>query len=176
MNFDRLREARFRDWLETHRAIFHKIARAYAATPEDQRELFQDMVVQLWRSLPGFREQCQPVTWVYRVCLNTALGWRRGQLRRRLATEAELRRVEQTFSEEPRPGWTQEESELLARLYAAIQALPPEERTLVVLSLDDLSYRDISEITGLAENHVGVVPHRARRKLADQLKEVRDEL
>ena len=54
--------------------------------------------------------------------------------------------------------------------------LPAGERSLVLLSLDGLSYREIGELTGLKENHVGVVLTRARQKLAEELKEVRDEL
>jgi RNA polymerase sigma-70 factor (ECF subfamily) len=176
MTPDREREARFHEWLREHRGILHKIARAHASTAAEQEELFHDMALQIWRSLPGFREQCRPVTWVYRVCFNTALEWRRGQRRRRLATETEVGRVEQMISAEPRPGWTQEESELLARLYAAIQALPDGERTVVVLSLEGLSYREIGEITGVTENHIGVTLNRARGKLATSLEEVRNEL
>lgn len=176
MNPGRELEARFHAWLREHRGIFYKIARAHASSAAEQEELFHDMALQLWRSLPAFREQCRPVTWIYRVCLNTALEWRRGQRRRRLANEAELERVEQMISTEPRPGWTQEESELLARLYAAIQTLPDGERTIVVLSLEGLSYREIGEITGLTENHIGVVLSRTRGKLAASLQEVRNEL
>jgi RNA polymerase sigma-70 factor (ECF subfamily) len=61
-------------------------------------------------------------------------------------------------------------------LYVAIRAQPPEQRTILLLSLDGLGYREIAELTGLTENHVGVTLTRARQKLAEQLKEVRDEL
>jgi RNA polymerase sigma-70 factor, ECF subfamily len=173
---DHEREVRFKAWIEEHRGIFYKISRAYAPAPGEQVELFQEMVVQLWRSMPGFQAQCRPVTWVYRVCVNTALEWRRGQRRRRLATDADLERFDQIGSNDPRPGWTHEESELLGHLYEAIHALPTAERTAVVLSLDGLSYREISEITGMNDNHVGVVLNRARAKLAETLKDVRHEL
>lgn len=176
MSSARAHEARFKVWLEEHRGIFHRIARAYAATEADQADLFQEMAAQLWRSLPGFREQCRPVTWVYRVCLNTALGWQRGQRRRNTLVARDGEPLEHARSAEPRPGWTQENEELLAQLYGRIRALPAGERSLVLLSLDGLSYREISELTGLKENHVGVVLTRARQKLADELKEVRDEL
>ena len=176
MTIDPQREARFKEWLNEHRGVFHRIARAYASTPEDQADLFQEMAAQLWRSLPGFKAQCLPVTWVYRVCLNTALGWRRGSARARDFAAQDGEKIETARSEEPRPGWTHENDELLARLYAQIRELPAGERSLVLLSLDGLSYREISELTGLKENHVGVALSRARQKLAAGLKEVRDEL
>ena len=176
MNTDRDREVRFKAWWHEHRGIFHRLARAYAATAEDQADLFQDMAVQLWRSLPGFREQCRPVTWIYRVCLNTAMGWQRGRRSRLAFATMEFDRIEHAPSEEPRPGWTHEKAELLARLYDGIRALAVDERTVILLSLDGLSYREIGEITGLTENHVGVALTRARQALAKKLKEVRDEL
>jgi RNA polymerase sigma-70 factor, ECF subfamily len=170
------RELRFKAWIAEYRGIFHKIARAYAPAARDHEELFHDMVVQLWRSLPGFREQCRPVTWIYRVCLNTALEWRRGQQRRRLARPEDIRRLDEVSADDRGPGWTHAQSELLDQLYAAIHALPPAERTTIVLSLEGLGYREISEITGLKENHVGVVLNRARTRLAESLKKVRHEL
>ena len=176
MTADRQREVRFKDWLNEYRGIFHRIARAYGATREDQADLVQEMAAQLWRSVPGFRAQCQPVTWVYRVCLNTALGWRRDSARQHAFAALDRERIDLAPSEEPRPGWTHENDELLARLYAHIRELPPGERSLVLLSLDGLSYREISDLTGLTENHVGVTLSRARQKLTMALKEVRDEL
>lgn len=169
------RDALFIDWTEAHRGIFFKIARAYANEPADQADLVQDMLVQLWRSLANFRAQCQPSTWIYRVCLNTALTWRRGERtrRERVIDGADMSLA---VAPDPRPGHTQEELELLTRLYAAVRELPQVERTLIVLSLDGLSYREIGEISGITENHVGVALNRARRKLSEMMKEVHHEL
>lgn len=170
------RETLFLAWLEEHRGIFYRLSRAYTESAEDQADLAQEMAAQLWRSLPGFRQQCQPVTWVYRVCLNTALGWRRGAIHRPRPENRTHEAIEALVSAEPRPGWTHEQEELLVRLYDAIRQLPTGERSLVLLSLDGLSYREISELTGLTENHVGVALSRARQKLAVTLKEVSHEL
>ena len=74
--------ARFDDWLVVHRGIVFKVARSYAAQPADEAELVQEILVQLWRSASGFNGQCSVVTWIYRVSLNTALMWQRGQRRR----------------------------------------------------------------------------------------------
>jgi RNA polymerase sigma-70 factor (ECF subfamily) len=169
------RDRLFIDWTEAHRGIFFKIARAYAPEPADQADLVQGMLVQLWRTLANFRAQCQPSTWIYRVCLNTALTWRRDVHTRRERVIDGMD-INLAVSPDPRPGHAQEELELLARLYAAIRELPQVERTLIVLSLDGLSYREMSEISGLTENHVGVGLNRARRKLSELMKEVHHEL
>src|SRR4051812_47194449 len=89
------RETRFNAWLTEHRGIIHKIARAYEAGAANQADLRQEMALQLWSSLPAFREEAKPSTWVYRVCLNTALSWRRAVARRerRIEPGADLTRI-----------------------------------------------------------------------------------
>lgn len=169
-------DRQFCAWLGEHRGIFVKIARAYASEPEDQRDLLQEMQLQVWRSLGSFRGQAQPSTWIYRVCLNTALAWCRAE-RRQPSSSADAPELPTEIpSDEGRPGHSHEKAELLLQLYAAIRQLAPAERSLVLLLLDGLSYREISEITGLTENHVGVALTRARGRLAEKLKGIRDEL
>lgn len=169
-------ESRFAAWLTEHGAIPRKLSRAYAFEAADIDELHQEMLVQLWRSLSHFRGQAKASTWIYRVCLNTALTGRRERLRR----EARLIPVAQPAADAACPGATpadaHEHQERLAALMEAVRALPPAERALVVLALDGLGHREIGEITGLTENHVGVALLRARRKLAARMKGVADEL
>ena len=148
MKPDPARVARFQEWWGEHRGIVWRIIRSYAADPEDQEDLRQEMAAQLWRSLPGFREQCRPVTWIYRVCLQTALVWRRDEGTRLRRVTTDDGPVTRAASTDPRPGACGEKEELLEKLYAAIRAQPPEQRSILLLSLDGLSYREIAELTG----------------------------
>ena len=168
--------ARFDDWLVVHRGIVFKVARSYAAQPADEAELVQEILVQLWRSASGFKGQCSVVTWIYRVSLNTALMWQRGQRRRHAVMESTPTPRYEVPAPEPRSGWTAEQAELLEQLYAAIRSLSPAERMIVLLSLDGLSYREIGEVSGISENSVGVALTRARQKLTLMLEGVRNEL
>lgn len=165
-------ESRYTEWLREYRGILLKVARSFAATTVDQEELFQEMMLQLWRSLPRFQAQSKPSTWIYRVCLNTAQTWRRTAQRREYLTGP---LPVDAACEKPTPGVAQERGETLAALYAAIRSLGEADRALVLLLLDGQSYREISEITGLTENHVGVALTRVRKKLAEAMKEVRHE-
>lgn len=166
---------RFASWLREHRGILHKVARAYAATPADHADLAQEMALQLWRSLPAFRGQAAASTWIYRVCLNTALTWRRGTARRErdLVPGADLSQVS---TMEASPAEDVGQRELVEKLYAAIHGLPEFDRALMLLTLDGLAYREIAEVTGLTENHVGVALTRARKRLTALVKGVTDEL
>jgi RNA polymerase sigma-70 factor (ECF subfamily) len=167
--------ARFQSWLEEHRGIVVKVARSFAPGPADAADLQQEMLLQVWTSLASYAGQAKPSTWIYRVCLNTALTWRRGTARR----EA---RIESGFdptvlaAEAASPAEQTGDREMLEKLYTAIHALPMFDRALVLLALDGLAYREIAEITGLTENHVGVSLTRARKRLAELMKGVTDEL
>ena len=139
-----------------------KVARSFAASPEDQKDLRQQMHLQIWRSIGNFAAQARVSTWVYRVCLNTAMTWRRAERRRRLFFESvdppDLLPFEAAPSD-PR----------LEVLYAAIRALPRADRALLLLYLDERSYREIAEVTGLTESNVGVRLLRLKRALAGRL-------
>lgn len=169
------RAALYQQWLAEHGGIVVKVARSFAATPADAADLRQELLVQLWAALPDFAGRAQASTFIYRVCLNTALTWRRGTTRRERRIEPGAD-VGQLAAEAASPAEQADSRDLLEVLYAAIHGLADSDRALVLLSLDDLSYREIADITGLTENHVGVALNRARRRLADRLKGVTHEL
>jgi RNA polymerase sigma-70 factor (ECF subfamily) len=162
-------------WLQEHRGIFMKVARSFARGDAEVAELQQEMLFQLWLSLRGFSGQAKPSTWIYRVCLNTALTWRRSTTRRERHFD-EAASLEDLAAAGRSPAESAERKEWLEKLYAALRLLAETERALVVLMLDGLSYREIADVTGLTENHVGVALTRARRRLAEHLKGVTDEL
>jgi RNA polymerase sigma factor (sigma-70 family) len=168
-------EVRFSILLKEYGGILHKVARAYAAEPVDQADLFQEMTLQLWTSLPAFRGESTASTWIYRVCLHTALTRRRRAWRRErdIQPGVDLSHVRAAAAT---PAESAGQRELVEKLYAAIQAMPDFDRALVLLMLEGLAYREIADVTGLTENHVGVALTRARKRLAALMKGVTDEL
>jgi len=168
-------EKLFSQWLHDHRGILVKVSRSFTRAPEDQNDLFQEMMFQLWQSLPRFRGDAKPSTWIYRVCLNTAIRWRRAEGRResRIEPNADITRLTVDAAS---PAESAGQRELLEKLYRAIHAMPEFDRSLVLLALDGLGYREMAEITGLTENHVGVALTRARKRLAELMKGSTDEL
>ena len=163
-------ESLFKRWLIEHEGAVLKVARAYTLTAEDCQDLAQEILLQVWRSLPQFQGRASPATWFYRVALNTALGWHRKERRRRT-------RQRPILAVEDRPVAGLDSSgqmvqrEAVERLYAAIRRLPGTDAALVLLYLDDLSYRQIAEILGISENNVGVKLNRAKSALAAQMNE-----
>jgi RNA polymerase sigma factor (sigma-70 family) len=156
MKRDRDRDESFLALLNTHQALLHRIARAYAADA-DRQDLFQDIVCQLWRSYPTFRRESAVVTWMYRVALNTAIT----SLRRRSRRPAPLP-IE--AAGEPAAPAIFDESDAAA-LHRAIRELNDIDRALVMCYLDDFSYARIGEILGMSESNVGARLTRVRAKL-----------
>ena len=165
----------FRGWLDAHTGLMWKVVRGCAAAPPDQEDLFQEVLLQLWSSIPAFRGEAKATTWIYRVAWNTALAWRRGERRRREGHETFIK-----FSPAPQvqPSHldAQPEQEIVERLYAAIRQLPKMDASLALMHLDGLSYQEMAEVLGISENYIGVKLNRIRKQLADQLKGASNEL
>jgi len=150
------------DWMEAHKAILFKVSRAYGATHADREDLFQEIVLQLWHSVPAFRGDAAVTTWIYRVALNTALAWNRRErkhYRERQDFESAAPLLTAPAARDPRLEW----------IYHRIGELDEVNRSLALLLLDGFSYREMAEILGLTESHVGVKINRIKSALADKL-------
>lgn len=168
-------EARFAAWMAEHGGILDRVARSHARGEAERRDLRRELAFQVWCSCGRFEGAARPATWIYRVCLNTALTWRRDTGRRLRRTDGEVD-VAALSSALPGPDAAAERGDLLEHLYSGLRALSDTDRSLLLLQLDGLSYRDMAEVLGVTENHVGVALNRARQRLAARLKGVIDEL
>jgi RNA polymerase sigma-70 factor, ECF subfamily len=167
-------EAGFLKLIEENRPKILKICRAYAWNFSDRDDLYQEILFQIWRALPGLKQNGYAGTWLYRVALNTSISFvRRHAARKGRATPHEpshlARRIES--AQAPAEG----DNVRLSRLYEAIAQLNEAEKALVVLFLEDLSYEEMADALGLSANHVGVALHRAKKKLSALMKEAAHE-
>lgn len=124
--------------------------------------MYQEIIVQLWSSLPAFRGESKFTTWMYRVALNTAIAGLRKKRRRGVLIPLEdshTGRVEQADPDEHRPRDT------VAELHAAIQALTPVEKAIVTLYLENKSYQEMEEVLGINEGTLRVKMTRIKDKL-----------
>jgi RNA polymerase sigma-70 factor (ECF subfamily) len=168
-------ETIFRRWLAAHLGLMLKVVRGCTAAPADQDDLFQDVCLQLWQSIPAFRGEARETTWIYRVAFNTALAWRRGERRRREGHETFLK-FDLSPQMQPSHAEALPEQEIVRQLYAAIRQLPKVDASLALMHLDGLSYAEMAEVLGLSENYIGVKLNRIRKQLAEQLKGAGHEL
>lgn len=154
-------EADFMRLLEDNKARILRLCRAYTSSREDREDLFQEITVQIWKALPGFRGEAQVSTWLYRIALNAALRFAEKQRRPKLALMERLSWFEET-TPHPADDTTRERTEQLQR---CIQGLAEHDRAVIVLYLEECSYKEISRITGLSETNVGVKIKRIKEKL-----------
>lgn len=148
------RETIFHRWLTDHRAILFKVVRSYATSREDEEDLFQEMALQLWRSVPAFRSESKETTWLYRIALNVALKWSARE-ERRIREEPTTVLNESTAADDQ-----------LEWLYEKIRALSKTDRSLILLLLDGFSYQQIADIVGISTTNVGVKIYRIKKQLA----------
>jgi len=156
---------RFVDLIEKHQGILHRICSVYANHSHDRQDLFQDMVLQLWRSYASFRAQSSFTTWMYRVALNTALLQRRRATRRPDLTRGGEAEIASVPVPAPAP------NDGVGLLRACIRELPTLDRAIVLLHLEERSYDETAEITGLSRSNVSVRLVRLKERLRRMLEE-----
>ena len=163
------REKQFKYWLETHKGLIFRVIRTYAVTAEDRDDLFQEILLQLWSSIDNFQGKAKETTWIYRIALNTTLGWQRRETRKQKTHSALVLKFKET-------GNTQDNTPLpydpkiLDQLYQAIRQLSVADSSVIVMHLDGLSYDEMAEVLGISTNHVGVRLNRAKTRLAKLMK------
>jgi RNA polymerase sigma-70 factor, ECF subfamily len=163
---DSERDRIFGEWLAGHQGILFKVVHAYAFEHADRQDLFQEVVLQVWRSVDAFRGQCSVSTWMYRVALNTALAWTRKEGRHQRGKQP-LEGVEGLLTTSPSEG----RDPRVEWLYQQIAQLKEVDRSVALLLLDGISYKEIAAIVGLTESNVGVKINRIKSALAGKNRE-----
>jgi len=157
----------FETWLDKHKGLVFKIVRAYAFTAMDREDLFQEVVIQVWHSVPTFRHECAVTTWMYRIALNTAIRWS-GRERKHHDRHEDLEAANYVLHE------VSPIDEQLTWLYAEIAKLDEIDRSIALLLLEGFSYREMAGITGLTESNVGVRINRIKIRLVNRSKKTAD--
>ena len=143
--------------------IFYKVASFYAKTNESRKDLYQEIVLQLWKAYPSFRNDAKISTWIYRIALNTAVTLIRKEKRAVSLASMDIYKVQLPDNIDS------ELDDRIQQLYKQIEHLNQLEKALVLLYLEEKSYAEISEITGISESNVGTRLSRIKQKLREQM-------
>jgi RNA polymerase sigma-70 factor (ECF subfamily) len=157
------RERMFEELFQRHKAPIQRLCFAYLNSPGEVEDLFQEIMSNVWNALPKFRGEAQAGTWLYRIAVNTAL------LYRRKWRPAEP--LPELVDESAGAHRDLEDRERLDALRRAIAVLPDQDRLVVTLLLEGLSYREIAEVTGLTVNYVGVKLSRIKQAIEQRMTE-----
>ncbi len=158
----------FADLLERHRGIVLKVAGSYAANPDDRADLAQDIAAQLWRAWPSYAPERPVTTWMYRIALNVAISHLRG---RSLRDRHHVPYDEALHADGDQGAAIDDDHETgqrLRMLERVIAALPPLDRALMLLYLDERSQREIADVLGISESNVSTRISRLKQRLRDE--------
>lgn len=151
------RERQFLELFDKNRASIRRLCFGYLNSASEVDDLFQEIMTNVWHSLPSFRGEAKISTWVYRIAVNTAMvyrkKWKQGE---------ELPEIQDLS---PCAHQNLEQRERLTMLHDAIATLPDQDRLIITLLLEGLSYKEIADVTGITVNYVGVKISRIKEAL-----------
>ncbi len=149
--------------IREHEGVIYKVSRVYFDQEEDQKDLYQEIVYQLWRSYDSFDERSKWSTWMYRVALNTAISYlKRAKSKVNKVSSERL----DNFKMEPFDPVMEERIEWL---YKSIQTLSVIEKGIILLYLEGKPHEEIASITGFSTSNVGTRISRIKEKLKRQI-------
>ena len=157
-------EQEFIKLIQAHEPLILKVCNMYCQDQEDREDLYQDIVIQLWKSFPSFGQHSKVTTWLYRVALNTAVS-RFRKWKKRPA----MKPINEQILTIPQPD-SREQEDSRRRIHAAIEGLNKIDRAIILLYLEKTQYREIAEIMGISASNVGFRINRIKQKLRDTLK------
>jgi RNA polymerase sigma factor (sigma-70 family) len=152
--------------IKENEGILYKITRVYTDTIEDQKDLYQEIVYQLWKSFDSFKGNSKISTWIYRIALNTSITSL--SKRKKKVPQVNLD-VELLHVIEEKDAHIDEQLELL---YKTIKQLNVIEKGLILLFLEGKSYDEIAVITGFSGSNVGTRLSRIKKKLKENIKNI----
>ncbi|WP_350293958.1 sigma-70 family RNA polymerase sigma factor [uncultured Croceitalea sp.] len=149
----------YKSYIYPHLGIIIKICRAYTNTQEDFEDYFQEVCLQIWRSKANFNEQSAWSTWVYRLTLNVCLTFTRKKKRNvTVIDNIEHNEIDDDYES----AFT---SESFRMLNEAIKKLSKLDRAIILLYLEEKSYKEIAEIIGLSSGNIGTRINRIKNRL-----------
>ena len=149
--------------IKENEGLIYKVSRAYCDAREDAEDLYQEIVYQLWKSYPSFRNESKLSTWMYRIALNTSIAHLSKQKKKGEQVPIDDSMLNRTDSNDNN---IEEQSR---QLFALIKKLDDIEKGIILLYLEGKSYAEIAIITGFSTSNVGTRLGRVKQKLQSQI-------
>lgn len=158
-------EKQFEKYIKEHEGLIYKVCLVYAYTEADRQDLFQEIIVQLWKAFPKFSGQSKFSTWLYSVAINTAISGLRRQ--KNFIDTYEPAALPQQIDENTNMG-----DEQWQQLYKAIELLNDVEKAIVMLYMEDRTYSEMEDILGMSQGNLRVKMNRIKDKLRQLTKNI----
>lgn len=155
-------EILFLSALEEHQEKLFRVCLMYSKDPEDAKDLFQEVLIHIWRSMPSFKGNAALSTWMFRITLNVCLRFKTKHTKNQHKfIRLDSMTIQNLGSEERSEG----ENEKLMHLRKCVKKLNEADKAIVALYLEGVPYKEISSILGISENNVAVKVKRIKSKL-----------
>jgi len=154
--------------IESHKGIIYKVANAYCKDAEDRKDLVQEVIIKLWQSFHKYDNKYKLSTWIYRIALNTAISHYRSDYKRQQSTVS----IYESLLEIADDNDKVELDNNVQLLYGFINQFDEMNKALMILYLDNNSYKDISEILGISETNVATKIARLKQRLKLQFERI----
>ncbi|MEO8237373.1 MAG: RNA polymerase sigma factor [Flavobacterium sp.] len=158
------KEQEFLKRIESHKGILYKVSKMYMDNSDDQQDLFQEIICQLWKSYDSFRNESQFSTWMYRVAVNTAIIFLKKEKRKVDKYEIASENIKDD------EGDSHIKESQLDHFYKAVQKLEKIDKAIIFYQLEGFSHKEIGENLGISEGNARVKLNRAKEKLKEIIK------
>lgn len=157
-------EQEFLSVVREYERVIYKVCYLYTTKNAPLGDLYQEVVLNIWKAYPKFRKECKVSTWIYRIALNTCISFIRKE--KNIPELVTLTREADWMTEDSDPL-----TEMLRELYRLINHLGQLDKSIILLYLEEKSYEEIGEITGLTVTNVATKLSRIKDKLKKMKKE-----
>lgn len=158
------KEQAFLNRIEHHKGILYKVSKMYMDNSEDQQDLFQEIVLQLWKAYDSFRGESQFSTWMYRVAINTSIVFLKKEKRKVDKYDITTESIKEEESD------ANEQELKLEHFYKALQQLDKIDKAIIFYQLEGYSHKEIGLNLGISEGNARVKLNRAKEKLKEIIK------
>ncbi|MBN1820348.1 MAG: sigma-70 family RNA polymerase sigma factor [Prolixibacteraceae bacterium] len=163
------KEEKFNAIVSENSERIRSICRYYNSNPEDQKDMYQEVLVNIWKSLDNFRGDSAISTWVYRVAVNTSLTFTGKAFRHmKLIVNSDTKNLNSFLDDENLKEKLEEETRL-DKLKVELNQLSIIDKALISLMLEGLSMKEVADVIGITEPNVKVKIHRIKQQLKDKL-------
>lgn len=160
----KVKENEFLARIEQHKGILYKVSKMYMDNRDDQDDLFQEIVCQLWKAYDSFKGESQFSTWMYRVAINTSIVFLKKEKRKVDKYEIASSNIKEEEDD------SQIKESQIEHFYKAVQQLDKIDKAIIFYQLEGFSHREISENLGISEGNARVKLNRAKEKLKEIIK------
>ncbi|MBN2350182.1 MAG: RNA polymerase sigma factor [Bacteroidales bacterium] len=168
------KESVFRKVYEENKDMVYRLCLAFLSDKPSADDLFQEIMINIWNNLDKFRGEAKISTWIYRIAVNTTILFNK-KIKKITSREYKTEIFQESANDYKESVSNEEEDKKYEVLMKCIHQLDKQNRIIITLRLEGMSYEDIGDIVGITPNHVGVKVNRIKLTLAKLIKEAENE-